>query len=160
MSTTEKSTLEKFGLEIKRIMEEKTEHPRKKKGVIRELFNEIEAANFLGYSLEDILKTMKDNGFDSNLKLQTFYTIMTKIRKERGTVGMKKTKTIALPSNQNTKETVTPPTPTPTPNQTLVEPEPQYTTAEERRKAESKKIAEKYSGKTDDESENGIMKFL
>lgn len=37
--------------------------------------------------MEDILKTMKDNGFDSNLKLQTFYTIMTKIRKERRAVG-------------------------------------------------------------------------
>lgn len=114
MSTREKATLERFALEIKRITEEKTEKPRTKKGVIRELFAEIEAANLLGYSLEDILKTMKDNGFDSNLKLQTFYTVMTKIRKERGTVGMKKSKPIDSPSTQqNTEkkprqETVTP----------------------------------------------------
>lgn len=83
MSTQKKATLEKFALEIKRITEEKTERPRTKKGVIRELFTEIESANLLGYSFQDILKTMKDNGFDSNFKLQTFYTVMTKIRKER-----------------------------------------------------------------------------
>lgn len=100
MSTKEKATLEKFAALIKGITEEKTEKPRTKKGVVRELFAEIEAANLLGYSLEDILKTMKDNGFDSSFKLQTFYSIMSKIRKERGTIRKRGSKSNNSPPTQ------------------------------------------------------------
>ena len=133
---------------------------------LRDIFEDVERALNAKTSHEVVLAGLHELGFKMNIN--SFRSALQRIRKERGILkSRKKGTTNQEPTQPQTQTPVSSPAPA---TQKLVksesgvyqqvEPEPQYITAAERQKAESKKIAEKYSGKTDDESENGIMKFL
>ncbi len=66
-----------------------TQGSRTKIGIVRSLFNEIEKAHGNGYSMESILKTMKESGFDEKTTLNHFYGLIHRIRGGHGIAGQK-----------------------------------------------------------------------
>lgn len=91
MTTNENASVGKLADAI-RNMGSSNEGARSKIGTLRTLFAEIEYAQSIGYSLEDILAKMKENGFE--IPLAQFKNAMTAIRKERGLVRQKRTRRV------------------------------------------------------------------
>lgn len=90
MATDDNGSVEKLAVAL-RGMEGLGNKSRTRIGTIRALFSEIEHSQNIGHSLESILATMKENGFDKDMPLQQFYNAMTTIRKERGILKTKRT---------------------------------------------------------------------
>ena len=67
-----------------------SQEKRSKIGIVRSLFSAIEHARGIGYSLESILKALKENGFDDETTLGQFYDLTYRIRVEQGLVGKKR----------------------------------------------------------------------
>jgi len=88
MKNLETTTVESLKIEIAS-MGGITQGSRTKIGIVRSLFNEIEKAHGNGYSMESILKTMKESGFDEKTTRNHFYGLIHRIRGNHGMAGQK-----------------------------------------------------------------------